>query len=46
VLVEPGENLFKHTLATLVIDRDGRIVHRIDGSQWAPADVAARLKRS
>jgi protein SCO1/2 len=46
VLVEPGENLFKHTLATLVIDRDGRIVHRIDGSQWTPADVAARLKRS
>ena len=46
VLVEPGESLFKHTLATLVIDRDGRIVHRIDGSQWAPADVAARLKRS
>jgi protein SCO1/2 len=44
VLAEPGENIFKHTLATLLIDRDGRILHRIDGSQWNPEDLLARLK--
>jgi protein SCO1 len=44
VLAEPGENIFKHTLATLLIDRDGRILHRIDGSQWTPEDLLARVK--
>ncbi len=44
VLAEPDENIFKHTLATLLIDRDGRIIHRIDGSQWSPDDLLARLK--
>jgi len=43
VLAEPGENIFKHTLATLLIDRDGRIIHRIDGSLWTPEDLLKRL---
>jgi len=44
VIAEPGENVFKHTLATLLIGPDGRIVHRIDGSQWSPDDILSRLK--
>ena len=44
VLAEPDENIFKHTLATLLIDRDGRIIHRIDGSQWSPDELIARLR--
>ncbi len=43
VIAEPGENVFKHTLATLLIGPDGRITHRIDGSQWSPDDILSRL---
>ncbi|MBI5771545.1 MAG: SCO family protein [Verrucomicrobia bacterium] len=38
VIAEPGENVFKHTLATLLIGPDGRIIHRLDGSNWSPDD--------
>ena len=38
VIAEPGENIFKHTLATLLIGADGKILHRIDGSTWMPDD--------
>ncbi len=44
VIAEPGENLFKHSLATLLIGTDGKIQHRIDGSAWAPDEFLARLK--
>lgn len=43
VLVAPGENIFKHTLATVLIDEHGRIVHRVDGSGWTPEDFLQRL---
>lgn len=43
VLREKSETVWKHTLATLLIDRDGRIVHRVDGSTWEPEDFLARL---
>ena len=43
VIAEPSENIWKHTLATLLIDRDGKIIHRIDGSAWEPADLLKRL---
>ena len=43
VIAEPSENIWKHTLATLLIDRDGKIIHRIDGSGWEPADLLKRL---
>lgn len=35
----------KHTLATLLIDPQGRIVHRVDGSQWQVQDFVGRMKR-
>ena len=43
VIAVPSENIWKHTLATVLIDRDGRIIHRIDGSAWEPADLLQRL---
>jgi len=44
VLVTPGENYLKHTLSTLLLDEQGRIVFRIDGSQWRPEDFLAHLE--
>lgn len=36
----------KHTLATVLIDEQGRIIFRADGSQWQIDDFVRRLKRS
>ena len=44
VLVTPQENYLKHTLSTLLIDENGKIVHRVDGSQWTPAEFLKRLQ--
>lgn len=38
-------NIINHTLATVLIDADGRIIHRADGSVWAPKDFVAKMKR-
>ena len=38
-------NLINHTLATVLIDANGRIVHRADGSVWEPKDFVAKMKR-
>ncbi len=35
----------KHTLATVLIDEQGRIVHRVDGSTWQVEDFVRRVKR-
>lgn len=43
VLAQPSESIWKHTLATVLIDRDGRIIHRVDGSSWDPEDFLKRL---
>lgn len=45
VIAEPGENVFKHTLSTLLITPAGRIQHREDGSAWSPDDFLKFLKR-
>jgi len=37
--------LINHTLATLLIDTDGRIIHRADGTQWEPRDFVAKMHR-
>lgn len=37
--------LIRHTLTTVLVDGTGRIVHRVDGSQWQPADFAGRLRQ-
>lgn len=38
-------NLINHTLATVLIDPNGRIIHRADGSVWEPKDFVAKMKR-
>ena len=45
VLAEFDGGLLKHTLATLLIDENGRIIHRADGSGWEPADFVAKMHR-
>lgn len=36
----------KHTLATVLINEDGRIIHREDGSVWRIEDFVRRLKKT
>jgi protein SCO1/2 len=43
VIVQPGDNYLKHTLATLLLDEHGRIVHRVDGTAWEPKEFLKRL---
>jgi len=38
-----GETI-KHSLATVLIDEQGRIVYRVDGSTWQVEDFVRRLK--
>lgn len=45
VLTEFEGELLKHTLATVLIDESGRIIHRADGSVWEPKDFVAKMKR-
>ena len=45
VIAEFDGGLLKHTLATLLIDGRGRIVHRADGSLWEPKDFVAKMQR-
>jgi len=45
VLVKLEGPLINHTLATLLIDTDGRIIHRADGTQWEPRDFVAKMRR-
>lgn len=45
VLVFQNGPLLQHTLATVLIDARGKIVHRVDGSEWKAEDFAGRLRR-
>jgi protein SCO1/2 len=44
VIAEFEGDLLKHTLTTLLIDENGRIIHRADGSSWEPAEFVAKMK--
>jgi protein SCO1/2 len=46
VIAEFDGNLLKHTLSTLLIDENGRIIHRADGSAWEPQDFVAKMHKS
>ncbi len=35
----------KHTLATVLIDPAGRIIHRVDGSSWDAEEFLAKLRK-
>lgn len=44
VITQFQGDILQHTLATLLIDPQGRIAHRTDGSQWEPQDFVRRMK--
>ncbi len=37
--------ILNHTLATILINEQGRIIHRFDGSNWEPRDFVAKMRR-
>jgi protein SCO1/2 len=39
------ESILKHTLATLLINEQGRIVWRADGSAWLTDEFVEKMKR-
>ena len=43
VIAEFEGDLLKHTLATLLIDERGKIIHRADGSVWEPSEFVAKM---
>jgi len=45
VIAEFQGDLLRHTLATLLIDAQGRIVWRADGSLWEPKDFVSRMRK-
>jgi protein SCO1/2 len=45
VIAEFDGNILKHSLATLLIDGNGKIIHRADGSPWEPQDFVAKMSR-
>ena len=44
VIAEFKGDLLQHTLSTLLIDENGKIIHRADGSAWEPAEFVAKMK--
>lgn len=39
-------SILKHTVSTVLIDPQGKIVWRVDGSQWSPDDFVKHMGRS
>ncbi|MEY4490191.1 MAG: hypothetical protein RIQ79_2699 [Verrucomicrobiota bacterium] len=39
------ESILKHTLATLLVNEQGRIVWRADGSGWSPDEFVQKMRR-
>jgi protein SCO1/2 len=46
VIAEFQGNILNHTLSTLLIDEQGRIIHRADGGNWDPKEFIAKLQES
>jgi protein SCO1 len=45
VIAQFQGDILQHTLTTLLIDANGKIAHRADGSAWDPQDFVAKMKR-
>ena len=45
VFAEFKGNLLNHSLTTLLIDENGNIIHREDGSQWEAKDFVAKMRK-
>lgn len=46
VIADFSGGLVKHTLATLLINAQGKIVWRADGSVWDPQDFVSRMRKT
>jgi protein SCO1 len=46
VLAEFEGSLLKHTVSTLLIDAQGKIIWRTDGSQWSPDEFVKKMKKA
>ena len=46
VLAEFEGSILKHTVSTLLINSQGKIIWRTDGSQWSPDEFVQKMKRS
>jgi len=46
VLAEFEGSILKHTVSTLLIDAQGKIVWRTDGSQWSPDEFVQKMKKA
>jgi protein SCO1/2 len=45
IIAEFNGNLLNHTLATVLIDEKGRIVHRTDGRAWEAKDFVGKMRK-
>jgi protein SCO1/2 len=45
IIREFDGDTIKHTLATLLIDEHGRIIHRVDGSQWDTQEFLGKMRK-
>ena len=46
IAAEFKEALLSHNLATLLINADGKIIWRADGSQWSPEEFVGKMKKT
>jgi protein SCO1/2 len=45
IIANFDDGILKHTLSTLLIDTDGKIIWREDGSQWTPEEFVRKMRR-
>lgn len=45
VIAEFKDGLLKHSLATLLINEQGRIIHRADGSEWSVEEFVEKMQK-
>ena len=46
VIAQFQDGLLRHTLATLLIDEQGRIIHRTDGGNWSVDEFVEKMHRA
>lgn len=46
VLADFEGSILKHTVSTVLIDAQGKITWRVDGSQWSPDEFVKKMKKS
>jgi protein SCO1 len=46
VLADFEGSILKHTVSTMLIDAQGKIIWRVDGSQWSPDEFVAKMKKT